>query len=180
MEANPSIIKDELTGAFNNTYFHERLQQEIHKSDRYGKPCSIVRFDIDNFKDVNEKYGFELGNIILKQVADLCKKGTRGSDILARQASEEFLVILPEIGLNDANVFAERIRKSIENNENFGSEKQRVKITISMGIATYSRKEARDITQLMQLLDTAVFQAKQDGRNCIVLYTTILPPDEFI
>jgi diguanylate cyclase (GGDEF)-like protein len=177
MTSNPSI-KDELTGVFNYTYFQESLKQEIERSNRHGKSFSIVRLDIDNFKDINENYGFEFGNKILNQVANLLMNTTRGSDIIARQQAEEFVVMLPEVGLNDAIIFAERVRTRVEDAVDFGDEVSKLRLTVSMGIVTYSRKDAMELTQILQLLDTAVYQAKQDGRNCIVPYTSFLPPEE--
>lgn len=179
MEVNQAL-KDELTGLYNSEYFYERIKNEVEISHRYAKPYSIVRFDIDNFKDINDSYGFEFGNLILQQVAQLCKNTTRGSDVVARQNAEEFVVMLPEVSLNDAFTFAERVRNMIEINEYFGNDENPIKITVSMGIVTYVRKEGMDITQMIELLDTAVYQAKQNGRNCIVPYTSFMPQEDFI
>lgn len=177
MGSNPSI-KDELTGVFNSAHFQENLKQEVERSNKHGKSFSIVRLDVDNFKLINENYGFEFGNTILKQITALLKNTTRGSDVIARQHAEEFVVMLPEVGLNDAIIFAERVRSRVEASENFGDNVSKLRLTVSMGIVTYSRKDAMDLTQMLQLLDTAVYQAKQDGRNCIVPYTSFLPPEE--
>ncbi len=179
MEFSASI-KDELTSLFNYNYFYERVRSEIERSNRYSKPYSIVRFDIDNFKEVNNKFGFEFGNVVLKQVAEISKNTSRGSDIIARQEAENFLAMLPEVDLDDAFVFAERLRRAIEENKHFGDEKNKVKLTVSMGIVTYIRKEGMEINQLMQILDTAVYQAKQNGRNCIVPYTSFMPQEDYI
>lgn len=180
METNNTSVKDELTGLFNYEYFHERLREEIGRSHRYGKPYSIVRFDIDNFSAINEKYGFEFGNTIIKQVADVCKATSRGTDLLARQEAEEFVAMLPEVNLEDSFVFAERVRRLIEEYEDFGDENNKIRLTVSMGIVTYVRKEGMDLNQLIQLLDTAVYQAKQNGRNCIVPYTSFMPQEDYI
>jgi two-component system cell cycle response regulator len=179
METNTSI-RDELTGLYNYEFFHEKIKNEMERSNRYGKPYSIVRFDIDNFKDINENFGFDFGNLILKQVAQMCSSTTRGSDVVARQNAEEFVVMLPEVSLDDAFVFAERMRNMIESGENFGDSSNNIRLTVSMGIVTYVRKEGMDITQMIQLLDTAVYQAKQNGRNCIVPYTSFMPEEDFI
>ena len=179
MEANTSV-RDELTGLYNWEYFHEKIKSEVDLSNRHSKPYSIVRFDIDNFKDINTNFGFEFGNLIIQQVADLCVNTTRGSDIVARQNAEEFVVMLPGISLDDSFVFAERVRSMIENNEYFGNDENQIRITVSMGIVTYVRKEGMDVTQMLQLLDTAVYQAKQNGRNCIVPYTSFMPQEDFI
>lgn len=179
METNTSV-RDELTGLYNSEFFYEKIKNEMDRSNRYGKPYSIVRFDIDNFKDINDNFGFDFGNLILKQVADLCASTTRGSDVVARQNAEEFVVMLPEVSLDDAFVFAERIRGKVEVYEDFGDSNNKIHLTISLGIVTYVRKEGMDINQMIQLLDTAVYQAKQDGRNCIVPYTSFMPQEDYM
>ncbi|MFN4149560.1 MAG: GGDEF domain-containing protein [Candidatus Sericytochromatia bacterium] len=178
METNSSEIKDQLTGVFNYTYFQEVLKQEILRSNRYNKPYSIVRIDIDNFKTINEKYGFDFGNTILIQLATLLKDKTRASDVLSRQEAEEFVIMLPEVATDDAVVFAERMRKIISNYDEFGDDSNKIKITVSMGISSYVRKEEMDLTQILELLDTAVYQAKENGRNCIVTYKSLLPTED--
>ena len=162
MENNAT--KDELTGLMTYPYFEEVLKQEVIRSNRYSKNFSIVRFDF--------------GNIILKQFADLFKDTTRGSDVISRFEAENFVVMLPEVDTSDAGIFAERLRKKIENYADFGDDTNKVKITASIGIVTYKRKQEMELQQLLHLLDTAVYQAKQDGRNCIVPYTAFLPPEE--
>lgn len=176
MENNAT--KDELTGLITYPYFEEVLKQEVIRSNRYSKNFSIVRFDIDNFKTINDNYGFDFGNIILKQFADLFKDTTRGSDVISRFEAENFVVMLPEVDTSDAGIFAERLRKKIENYADFGDDTNKVKITASIGIVTYKRKQEMELQQLLHLLDTAVYQAKQDGRNCIVPYTAFLPSEE--
>lgn len=171
-------IKDDLTGVYNYTYFLNKVKQEIDGSNRFSKPFSIARLDIDNFKNINDIHGFDFGNHIIKQVADLCKNSTRAYDVIAREKGEEFVIMLPEVALKDAMNFAERIRKKIEIKEDFGNKEKQIRLTVSMGVVTYTRKESMDLHQLIQLLDTAVYQAKQDGRNCVVPYTSFLPPED--
>lgn len=171
-------MKDPLTGIYNYDYFQMRMKEEIQRSNRSTKPYSVVRFDIDNFKQINENYGFDFGNIILKQFTELLCNTTRATDLNARQEAEQFLVMLPEISMEDAFSFAERVRKKVEESESFGTEKNKVNITVSSGIVTYIRKNDMEIPQMLQLLDTAVYQAKDDGRNCIVPYTMFLPQED--
>lgn len=167
-------IRDPLTGVYNYEYFQARMKEEILRSNRYSKPYSVVRFDIDHFKQINEQYGFDFGNKILKQFAELLLNTTRATDLIARQEAEQFLVLLPEVSLDDSFSFAERARKITEECETFGDEKNRINITVSCGIVSYVRKEEMDVQQMLQLLDTSVYQAKDDGRNCIVPYTMFL------
>lgn len=170
-------IKDPLTGIYNYEYFQSRMREEIQRSNRNAKPYSVVRFDIDHFKQINENYGFDFGNIILKQFSELLGNTTRATDLNARQEAEQFLVMLPEVSMEDAFSFAERVRKRVEESEDFGTTKDKIRITVSSGIVSYVRKEEMEVPQMLQLLDTAVYQAKDDGRNCIIPYTMFLPQD---
>lgn len=172
--------KDELTGAISFTFFQDRIKEELENANRYGKPFSLVRADIDNFKEINERFGFEFGNQIIRQIFSLYKNTTRASDLICREEAEEFVVFLPDVDLNDAFIFSERIRKMVENYQSFGQAEKKLKLTISVGIVTYHRKEGMDLYQLFELLDTTVYQAKQNGRNCIVPYTAIFAPDNFV
>lgn len=173
-------IKDPLTGVYNYEYFQSRMIDEIQRSNRYSKPYSVVRFDIDHFAQINKEHSFEFGNKVLEQFCTLLLNTTRATDLIARQEAEQFLVLLPEVGLDDAFVFAERARKMVEESETFGDSKNKLKLTVSCGIVSYVRKEEMDVPEMLQLLDTSVYQAKDDGRNCIVPYTMFLPePDEY-
>lgn len=172
-----SLNIDELTKLYNESYLNEKISQEIMKSNKVNKDFSIVRFDIDNFNDINNKYGFEFGNKVLLQLSDLFRNSIRGTDIPFRFKAEQFIVLLPGIKLEDSFIFAERIKRKI-NEAKFGDIQNKINITTSIGIVTYTKKNGMDIEQLLQLLDACVYQAKQDGRNCIVNYLTIMPDEE--
>jgi len=168
---------DELTKLYSESYLNEKISQEIIKSNKTNKDFSIVRFDIDNFNEINKKYGFDFGNKILLQLANLFRSSIRGTDIPFRIKAEQFIILLPGIRLEDSLIFAERIRKKI-NETKFGDDKNQLNITTSIGVVTYTKKKGIDIEQLIQLLDACVYQAKQEGRNCIVNYLSIIPEDE--
>ena len=129
---------DELTGLHNRKYLHERLEQEISRSKRYGTKLSCLLFDLDFFKVVNDIYGYDWGDVLLRSIADKLKQLIRKEDILTRYGDEEFLVILPNTSEENAFLFAERFRRDIERMEFIpAGEEERHPITISGGISTY-------------------------------------------
>ncbi|MBN1794023.1 MAG: diguanylate cyclase [Candidatus Omnitrophica bacterium] len=161
-------IKDELTGCYNQRYFYESLGFELARSRRYKRPLSIVIFDIDHFKKVNDRFGHLFGDDMLKNVADTLKKSVRYCDAVFRYGGEEFAVILPESKKQEAFVIAERIRKKISDAD-FDIDGKKIRITISGGINWCSSKTITK-ENLIADADKALYSAKRQGRNKIVLY----------
>ena len=129
---------DELTGLHNRKYLQERLDAEISRARRYKTPLSCLLFDIDFFKVVNDMYGYEWGDVLLKNFADKLKDMIRKEDVLTRYGDEEFIVILPNTSEDNAFLFAERFRRNIEKMEFIpAGEEERHPITVSGGISTY-------------------------------------------
>ena len=129
---------DELTGLHNRKYLQERLEQEISRAKRYGTKLSCLLFDLDFFKVVNDIYGYEWGDVLLRSIADKLKQLIRKEDILTRYGDEEFLLILPNTSEENAFLFAERFRRDIERMEFIpAGEEERHPITISGGISSY-------------------------------------------
>ncbi len=154
-------ISDGLTNIYNHKYIKERLNQEILESQRYNNDLSIIMFDIDHFKDINDDYGHQFGDKVLKKVASIFKSELRATDIPGRYGGEEFLIILPNINTKNAFITAERIRKTIEG-VNWGNEE--LKITISGGI---SSQYSSGMDDLIRKADSLLYQAKKKGRNRI-------------
>ncbi|GIW23060.1 MAG: hypothetical protein KatS3mg068_2067 [Candidatus Sericytochromatia bacterium] len=102
---------DELTSLYNENYLNEKISQEINKSSKNNKNFSLVRFDIDNFDNINKKYGFEFGNKILIQMSNFLRNSIRSTDIPFRYKAEQFIILLPGIKLEDSLIFANRIKK---------------------------------------------------------------------
>jgi diguanylate cyclase (GGDEF)-like protein len=150
---------DELTGLLNFRAFQERVQEEIARSDRTGKPLSLVLADIDHFKRFNDAKGHLAGNEALKVLADVFKKKSRRYDLAARFGGEEFALVLPETDGPKAAAIAERLRAAAAANGN--------KLTISCGVATYPG-EAKDIEGLIARADKRLYEAKERGRNRVV------------
>lgn len=163
-------ITDYLTGIYNIRYFYHRIVQEFSRSQRYASPISCLMLDIDHFKKVNDIYGHKVGDQVLKEFASVLKKHSRRSDVLARYGGEEFILLLPESASEGAAAEAERIRECIREHR-FRSLKGSRTITVSIGIATYPDPRIKTYDDLISCADTALFTAKNSGRNQVAAYT---------
>lgn len=173
-EANARLeliaITDQLTGAYNRRYIMREIEQELAISIRHGLPLSITMIDIDHFKEINDTHGHQVGDEVLKEVVQVLSSSMRASDLLGRYGGEEFIVIAPLTGQQEALVLAERLRE-IVSKWPFETTYGFMKLTISLGVATYDGKtEAYPNTILEQLLaraDAEMYKAKSAGRNCV-------------
>ena len=161
-------IRDGLTGLFNHRYAKERLEAEFDRSMRFERKLSVLFMDLDNFKFYNDTHGHQAGDEVLQLLSALMTDAVRESDTLARWGGEEFIVIAPETGEQDACELAERVRKAVESHAFPNAEKQPLGIvSLSVGIA--SRSDAtKSYEQLVGFADDAVYAAKDGGRNCSV------------
>ena len=169
-----SAICDELTGLYNRKYLHHRLDAEISRSKRYGTPVSCLLLDIDYFKIVNDMYGYDWGDILLKKIAQMLSALVRKEDVLTRYGDEEFIVILPETTEQLAMIFAERFRSDVEKMEFIpANEEERHPITISGGISSFPCAEdiEEDSNTLIRYAEHALYNAKQSGKNKIVEFS---------
>lgn len=165
-------ITDYLTGIYNIRYFYNRIDEEFSRSGRYNTPLSCMMFDIDYFKKINDTYGHRIGDIVLREFAQLVKRHTRKSDIFARYGGEEFIMLLPETSIKGAIAEAKRLRKVIKEHQ-FKSLKEKREITVSIGIACSSDEKIKTCDDLIAFADDALFTAKNKGRDQIVLYPPI-------
>jgi len=154
--------RDVLTGLYRREFLEELVQQEFYRSKRYGYHFSVLMIDIDNFKQINDKYGHLFGDKVLRTVAGIIRKNLRKSDIAVRYGGEEFLVVLPHTDLRRAAVVAERIRKAIEE-----TKIDKVQVTVSIGVADNSLVE--NFKDLIQKADSALYKAKRTGKNKVVI-----------
>lgn len=161
---------DELTKLDNFRSFSETLQTEIERARRYDRPLTMMMIDIDDFKNCNDTYGHLAGDSVLKQIALLIKKNTRGPDFVARYGGEEFVVILPETGVDEAYVVAERIREEIDHHTFLGDGAIPLgHVSVTIGISSLPGREAnRD--DLVRTADAAMYQGKSAGKNRVVVY----------
>ena len=169
-----TAICDELTGLYNRKYLHHRLDAEISRAKRYGTPVSCLLLDIDYFKIVNDMYGYDWGDILLKKIAQMLSALVRKEDVLTRYGDEEFIIILPETTEQQAKIFAERFRKDVEKMEFIpANEEERHPITVSGGIASFPCMEdvEENANTLIRYAEHALYNAKQSGKNKIVEFS---------
>ncbi|MCP4157735.1 MAG: diguanylate cyclase [bacterium] len=154
---------DQLTQVYNRVKFHDSLTKEINRVRRYKTDLALIMFDIDHFKNVNDTYGHDVGDYVLKKLATMVKDYVRETDILARWGGEEFMILLPHTNLNNASKLAERIRAKIE-----GTLFETVNtITSSFGVTQFVMSD--DEETFTKRLDRALYKAKEKGRNRVIV-----------
>lgn len=156
-------ITDALTELYNRRRLHDVLGKEFERSKRYSTPFSVVMLDLDHFKKVNDNYGHQTGDMILRGVAKILLSSIRDIDTASRYGGEEFVLVLPNTARNDAKNVAERIRETIEKN-NFSIIENNL-LTVSIGISGLPDKKIETEDKLMRCADIALYRAKQNGRN---------------
>jgi diguanylate cyclase (GGDEF)-like protein len=166
-------LTDPLTGVHNRRYFDQRLREEVSRAQRQGYPLSCLFLDIDHFKLVNDQYGHQTGDCVLREVAWRIKGQLRANDVLGRYGGEEFAVLLVQTDMGDAMTIAERVRHSIAEQRFKGEDEDVLAATISVGVATLrdcNRDQSAEVLaqQLVAQADQAVYRAKHGGRNCVV------------
>jgi diguanylate cyclase (GGDEF)-like protein len=165
---------DAMTGLFNRRKLDEDLGAELQRSRRYGRPLSILMMDIDHFKKVNDTYGHHAGDDVIRHVATVAKGCLRTSDFMGRYGGEEFVVVLPEVGAQGAQVVAERIRARIAEHAVVVGDRA-IPVTSSLGV-TERRTDTADMQALIQEADKALYVSKARGRNCVSLFAPAPAP----
>ena len=165
---------DALTGLYNRRYFEERLAEEFARSSRYRTALSLVMIDIDHFKRLNDTYGHPFGDEALKGVAKAVRGRLREVDFVARYGGEEMIALLPETGPRDALGACERVREAIAavrlEYRGLQGERQEVRCTASLGVASVPSKTLLTMEDLMRVADASLYAAKAGGRNCVRQY----------
>ena len=165
---------DDLTGLHNRKYLQERLEEEISRSRRYGTKLSCILFDLDFFKVVNDMYGYEWGDILLRNIANKLDAMIRKEDILTRYGDEEFLLVLPNTSEENAFLFGERFRREVEKMEFIpAGEEEAHRVTISGGISTYPcmKDVDEDANTVIRYAEHALYNAKHRGKNKIIQFS---------
>ncbi len=160
------LLLDPLTGAFNRRAYDFKIREELKRFQRYGSIFSIMILDVDHFKQINDQYGHNVGDLCLKEIINRIKPLLRESDFLARYGGEEFIVLLPETRIKGAAGVAEKLRQMIEKTE-FLHKGEPVKVTISIGV-TEVRQEDTAPESLFERVDRALYKAKGSGRNRVI------------
>ena len=159
VELERRATRDFLTGVYNRHKFAERLQVEWERADRYDRPLSLVLLDIDHFKHINDAYGHEVGDRALCAVANLLQSRVRTSDVLGRWGGEEFVLLIPETAITEAQALAEKLRDGLAGHcfDGVG------RVTASFGVA--QRRHGEVMEDLLRRADDALYEAKSGGRN---------------
>lgn len=163
-----SALRDGLTKAYNKRYFMDRLESEIRFAHRHRVTLSLLLLDLDHFKLINDTHGHVAGDRVLATFAATVHKTIRNEDVFARYGGEEFAIISRSISRNDAYRFGERVRRDIEQLE-VEHNGVRIPVTVSIGIATIPEDPAESPTELVQAADSALYRAKEGGRNRVFL-----------
>jgi len=151
---------DSLSGLYNRRFMNKKIEEEIIKYKRYQTPFSILLIDIDYFKQINDNFGHDKGDIVIKTIANIMKNHTRDTDICARWGGEEFLILVQNTDLNGAFKLAENLRQKIEKCQFTNIKKQ---ITISTGVSTFTPEQS--LESIIKITDDKLYKAKENGRN---------------
>ena len=164
-------VTDSLTGLYLRRYFMIKLQEEIHRAERYDKRLSVIMADLDKFKNINDTYGHDAGDRALQSISQFLQKNVRDVDVVARYGGEEFVILIPDADERAAFFLAERLRENLAKIELDNLPQ----ITMSLGMATYPN-DGTEIEDLIKKADTAMYAAKQAGRNKSVKYSDKINP----
>jgi two-component system cell cycle response regulator len=159
-------IVDGLTGVNNKRYFLEYLEREMGRCHRYGRPLTLMMFDIDFFKKINDVHGHLAGDYVLRELSQTIKRMVRKEQCFARYGGEEFALVVPEDGLEKSRIFAEKIRQTIEKKQ-FVFENQEIPVTLSLGVADMTADMVEPL-QFIKVADANLYKAKKTGRNRVV------------
>ncbi len=156
---------DSLTGIYNRFQILKLLKLEIERANRYGKVFSVILFDIDNFKHINDNYGHQKGDYVLQRITEVFRKNIRKTDFFGRLGGEEFIIVTPEIDEHKAYILAEKLRIILENL----SFNDIGRITASFGVTQYEK--GKSLNQLLKEADDALYLAKRLGKNRVCVYS---------
>ncbi|MCB0272267.1 MAG: diguanylate cyclase [Bdellovibrionales bacterium] len=160
-------MKDPLTQIYNRRYFMDLFHREVSYASRQGQPLGCLLFDVDHFKKVNDTYGHQAGDLVLKLIAKNVSGTLRVYDAFARYGGEEFVIMLRTTTPENAVMIAERIRKLVENLV-IEFDKEVIPITISLGVSSFDGSQMLTADELLQIADDNLYKAKEKGRNCVV------------
>ncbi|MFH1423150.1 MAG: diguanylate cyclase [Planctomycetota bacterium] len=166
-----SII-DELTGAYNRRFFESKLQEEMDRAGRYNRNLSIIYLDLDNLKEINDSYGHDQGDLVLKEIARIIKASSRKIDFTCRWGGDEFAIILPETSIEEAISKAETLRTIVEKHPftRLDDRETYLTTTLSLGVSEFHKGDS-SVPDLFKRADDALYQAKQKGRNKVEVRT---------
>lgn len=158
---------DQLTRIPNRRYLFQELKKYFKRHKEEKKPLALLMIDVDDFKKVNDTYGHEAGDEILKKVANIISRSVRKFDLVGRYGGEEFIVVLPDADIEKAVEIAERIRKNVES-QTFMIDSNEIKVTVSLGVAELLKDNPRSVNDLIKIADMRMYRAKVSGKNRVV------------
>lgn len=161
---------DALTGMYNRRFFMDRLQQEFDRMQRHGSVLSVLVFDLDHFKNVNDSFGHDVGDAVLIAIGKVVNKVKRTTDIACRFGGEEFALLLPETDQTGAINLAQRMRRGIQNHAYLPGMGHNLRVTASIGVATLTQRDKAPAS-LLKTADRALYRAKDGGRNMVCIDT---------
>lgn len=161
-------IMDDLTDVYNRRFFIDQVEKELAKAVRYGTVFSILAVDIDHFRKINESHGHFAGDAVLQAVANTCMNNLRAMDIFARFSGEQFMFLIPEADKSDVAAFAGRVLRALENTP-VVFDHEEIRFTASIGVKICDANTG-SVESMLKAADDAVTEAKQRGRNCVVIY----------
>lgn len=165
-ELSHAATVDPLTALFNRRYFSTRIEEEIERARRYSLELSLLLIDVDDFKKLNDELGHLAGDYLLRQIAEVLKRSVRVFDVCTRFGGEEFAILMPGSGVNNALLVAERIRARVEQaSREAGPLPAHMRITVSLGLATLASDA--NPQELIARADRALYRAKAEGKNCV-------------
>ena len=159
-------VQDGLTGVHNRRYLMEFLDRELARAQRFDRPLALAMFDIDHFKNINDRSGHLAGDLALRELTGMLKAVVRKDELLARYGGEEFAMVLPETTAEDAATACERLRRAVEQHP-FVYQSLRIPVTVSVGVAV-STMAMRSPEELIREADDKLYEAKRTGRNRVV------------
>lgn len=163
---------DPITRAHTKRYFLDRLRHEFSHYKRRNQPLSLIIFDLDFFKKVNDGYGHPAGDFVLQKVAEVTRTICRKEDVFARYGGEEFVIVMRDTSEPEARAFAERLRLEIEH-ANFEFESNRIPVTVSIGVACYNEDNFQNSDELIKAADQCLYYSKAHGRNQVTTLSNI-------
>jgi diguanylate cyclase (GGDEF)-like protein len=165
-ELEAKAYKDSLTGLYNHRFFHEMIDKEISSAKRHSKVFSLITFDLDGFKPINDTLGHKFGDNVLKEISNIVNKTLREEDLAFRIGGDEFAILLPETGLEGGVIIAQRLRKAVEKEGDKFKQSSQHAFTISVGVGVYRAADKDDTKEhLMHEVDKALYRSKEEGKN---------------
>jgi diguanylate cyclase (GGDEF)-like protein len=180
LELEKVSVMDSLTGLYNQRYLYDAMNREISRAKRYHLKLSCIMLDVDYFKEVNDTFGHQRGDTILKELCKIIQALLRGYDFAVRYGGDEFIVILCQNTVIGAQIVAERLRESVEENPFLKELNGGKKITISTGVATFPDHTDKGYEELIGAADHALYVAKKRGRNQVAygVFSEDVPHDQ--